>query len=341
MKKLFVFAMVAVSLTIFNGCQKEELNIRQLADEVQPQEMVKPDVYVENGYLAFKDFETLIALQKELNNMSIEKFQSFETKMGYKSAFSYRKSLLEKADELAELELLKYLDEVSKKGYFNKQQKEFVYPFYNESYAKILNPKGKVKIGKTFYKFEQTTEIITPDLTGMEEYSGDPEGLKKVIHLDDTGLSQLKSGEMLKETMLRDDRLRCLLQLKREQYDVYDWILDPFDGMVWGFVGTKWDVYYRFYSYKQFSLYKSDRPTYFNWKTKQSKIGGNNGYWHQDYYNPNPPTERSTEEAAIIHFPIYWTALTQSQYSPNVYAVQVSDFWSDYMSTFHGSLIYP
>ena len=44
--------MTAMALTIFNGCQKDEL-VSQLAEE-QPQEVIKPDVYVENGYLVFK-----------------------------------------------------------------------------------------------------------------------------------------------------------------------------------------------------------------------------------------------------------------------------------------------
>jgi hypothetical protein len=52
MKKLVLLAMVATVLTIFNGCQRDEL-VSQLADE-QLQSAVKPDVYLENGYLAFK-----------------------------------------------------------------------------------------------------------------------------------------------------------------------------------------------------------------------------------------------------------------------------------------------
>ena len=60
MKKLVLLAMVATVLTIFNGCQKDEL-VSQLADE-QLQAAVKPDVYVEGDYLVFKDFEVLDSL---------------------------------------------------------------------------------------------------------------------------------------------------------------------------------------------------------------------------------------------------------------------------------------
>lgn len=338
-KKIGFFAVMAAIIATIGGCQKEELTDRQLTDEeVQPQEVVQPDVYVEGDYLIFKDFETLDSLKKELSRMSTKAIQDFEAGLGFKSAFSYRKELLKKADELPESEILSYLDDVSKRGYFDKENQEFVYPFYNESYAKVLNPKGKLKIGNTYYQFEGTIEIVTPDLTEIDN-KGNIKNLEHRVQLN-SELPRLKSGEMLKETMLKDNSLRCLLQLKREQYILYDWII--VDGqVVWGIVGYNYEVYYRFYSYRQYTLYKSDRPTYFNWKTKQSRCGGNNGHWYQDYYNANPPTERSTEEAAIIHFPIYWTGLTQSQYPPIVSAVQVSDFWSDFMSSFHGTLIYP
>ena len=57
MKKLVLLAMVATVLTIINGCQKEEM-VSQLADE-QLQAAVKPDVYLENGFLAFKNLNLI------------------------------------------------------------------------------------------------------------------------------------------------------------------------------------------------------------------------------------------------------------------------------------------
>jgi hypothetical protein len=339
MKNLIVFAMLAVALTIFNGCQKEELTDRQLTeDEVQPQDVVQPDVYVEDNFLVFANFHTLDSLKKELNSYRFDELKSFEEKMGFKSAFSYRKELLDRADKLSASEIENYLDEVCKLNYFDKDNKEFKYPFYNEGYAKILNTEGKVKIGKTFYKFENDFEILTPDLTGVE-IDNIPKNLERKIQLD-ASLPILKSGEELESTLLRNDRLRCSLKLIREEFVVEDWII--VDGqIVWGVVGHKWEVYYRFYSYKQFTFYKSDRPTYFNWKTKQAQIGNNDDFWYLNYYNANPYTERSTVERALIHFVIYDSGLIQSQYSSNVSAVHVSDFWSDYMSYIHGTLIYP
>jgi hypothetical protein len=295
-------------------------------------------VYVENGYLVFENFEALDSLKKLLNNSSYETLMSFEASKRFKSAYTVRNELMKKADEMSEKQILGYLDEVSKRGYFDKESQEFVYPFYNESYSKILNKFGKVKIGNVFYQLKEDKEVIEPDIKGID-YHGNKENLKKEIHIK-TSLSQLKGGVLIKETILADDRLRSMLQLKKEQFVVQDWIIVNGE-IVWGIVGLNYEVYYRFYSYKQFLLYKSDRPTYFNWKTRQSQIGGNNGFWYQNYYNANPPVERSPNEAAVYYFVIYGSGLTQTQYYPNVYNVQVSDFWSDYMSSFHGSLIYP
>lgn len=70
MKKLVVYAMVAAALTIFNGCQKNEL-VRQLADE-QPQAVVKPNVYVENGFLVFRDHKSVSETLRN-NEMMTEK----------------------------------------------------------------------------------------------------------------------------------------------------------------------------------------------------------------------------------------------------------------------------
>jgi hypothetical protein len=152
MKNLFVFAIVAIALTIFNGCQKDE---HVLIDEVQPQVAVKPDVYVENGYLVFKDFETLDSLDKVLNAMTNIEIKNFENQMGYKSAYSYMEELANKIDKLNESEISGFIDYISKQGYFNKYLNEMSYPFDNESYAMVLNPIGKMKIGKTFYTFEE------------------------------------------------------------------------------------------------------------------------------------------------------------------------------------------
>lgn len=84
--------MVAVALTIFYGCQKDEL-VSQLADE-QPQAMVKSDVYVENGYLVLKDLNVVDSVMKSLKNMNQEQVLAWEKQLGFESARTYYDKIL-------------------------------------------------------------------------------------------------------------------------------------------------------------------------------------------------------------------------------------------------------
>ncbi len=258
--------------------------------------------------------------------MPFEMIQNFEAKPGFKSAYSYRKEVMNKAEELSESEISNYLKEKTEEGYFDKYNQEFVYPFYNESYAVVLNSKGKVKVGNVFYQFNGETETVTPDLTDIK-INKNTQDIALTIQLN-ASMPKLKGGEMLEEAYTVDGKLKCLLQLKREEFAAYDWIIDG-GQVVWGIVGYHWDVYYRFYSYKKRTFYKTDKPTYFNWKTKQAQIGGNSVFWYLNYYNSNPNTERSPNELAKSYFTIYDSGLVNSAYPPNVSAVQVIPFWSD------------
>ena len=350
MKKLVLLAMVATVLTIINGCQKDEL-VGQLADE-QLQEAVKPDVYVESDYLVFKNFAILDSLSKEFNNKSDETIKSFESKIGFKSAYSYLKEIKTKAENLSEPEIPSFIEATVKKGYFNKESYDFVYPFINESYATVLNPEGKVQIGKTIYRFEGTTQIITADLSRVENGKV-IKNIEKRISLD-TNLKQLKSGDVtLKEVLVgTSGSLRCKLEFKRDYIVLYDLILENGE-LVEAIVGYNWRYYHRFYSYNQGKLFKSDRDTYFNWKTKQLQIGGDLisppgfspaiYYPYLNYYNASPYTQRSTSLKAVYTFVVYEGAtITPAPGTPpTVFSVNISDFWSDYISTVHGSLTYP
>ena len=282
-----------------------------------------------------------------MNNKADETIKDFESKIGFKSAYSFLNELKDKAEGLSESEIPNYLETVSKKGYFDKENNDFVYPFTNESFATVLNPQGKVQIGKIIYRFEGTTEIITADLSGLENKTGIM-NVEKRISLD-TNIKQLKSADVtLKEVLIgTTGSLRCKLEFKRDYIILYDWI--PVNGqLVWGIVGFNWRYYHRFYSYNQGTFSKSDRDTYFNWKTQQLEIGGdlivpNIYYPYLNYYNANPYTERSTVLKAVYTFVVYqgMTLTPAPGNPPTVYNVNISDFWSDYISTIHGSLTYP
>ena len=91
--------MTAVALTIFNGCQKDEPGVSQLADEVQPQEVVQPDVYVEDDYLVFKDIETYSKISDELDSMTEEELSVWEKRLGFFSARSLLNEVYTKLNE--------------------------------------------------------------------------------------------------------------------------------------------------------------------------------------------------------------------------------------------------
>jgi hypothetical protein len=309
-------------------------------------------MYVEGDYLVFKNFEVLDSLSKELNNKSDETIKSFESRIGFKSAYSYLKEIKTKAESLSVPEIPSFIEATVKKGYFNKESNDFVYPFINESYAAILNPEGKVQIGKTIYRFEGATQIITADLSGVEN-GKDIKNVEKRISLD-TNIKQLKAGDItLKEVLVgTSGSLRCKLEFKRDYIVLTDWIIVN-GQLVEGTVGYTWRYYHRFYSYSQGKIFKSDRDTYFNWKTKQLQIGNDLlsppnilpeiRYPYLNYYNANPYTERSTALKAVYTFVVYeGTTLTPAPGNPpTVYNINISDFWSDYISTIHGDLTYP
>jgi len=85
-KKIGFFAVMAAIIATIGGCQKEELTDRQLTGEVQPQVVVQPDVYLENGYLTFKNIEAVDSIILLLNKMTTSEKETWENQLGFKSA---------------------------------------------------------------------------------------------------------------------------------------------------------------------------------------------------------------------------------------------------------------
>lgn len=150
--------MVAVALTIFNGCQKDEL-VSQLADE-QPQAVVKPDVYVENGYLVFKSKDVYDSIRCKVEKYEPEEAIAWEKSLNFTSARSAR--------YFAELEANEIINEEGVINFKNKFSRLFDinneldinYNFYASSLAAILNIDGEVKIGSSLYKFTDKEYIV-------------------------------------------------------------------------------------------------------------------------------------------------------------------------------------
>ncbi len=179
MKKIIVFAMVAIVLTIFNGCQKDDEKVGQLADEVQSQEAVKPNVYVEGDYLVFRNFETYAEISDELDSMSDKQFNNWENQLNFFSARSLMNEVYTKLQkEESEDNYQKIKKEYEERLIFTSDY-DILLPFYATAWDKILNPKGEVKIGNTLYKFYKDRELMIMDGT-----TSDLKNLYKII--DDT-----------------------------------------------------------------------------------------------------------------------------------------------------------
>jgi len=163
-KKIGFFVVMAAIIAAFGGCQKEELTDRQLTDEVQPQEVVRPDVYVENGYLAFKNIEAVDSVIRMFNRMSTKEFGLWENQMGFKSARSEFEALFEEYDNLPTYEaFLAFKEKYKDKLIFNDNDPDdcsIDYPYVTDYFIPVLNNKGLVKIGESLIKYTKSEHIV-------------------------------------------------------------------------------------------------------------------------------------------------------------------------------------
>ena len=160
MKNLFVFAIVAVALTIFNGCQKDE---HVLIDE-QPQAVVKPDVYSENGYLAFKNMNAVDSVIQLLSKMNTMEKESWEQQIGFKSARSDFDALFDEYDKLESYEeFLAFKERNQSKLKFNEMDEDdcsIDYPFATLHFIPVINNRGVVKIGESLIKYTKEDHFV-------------------------------------------------------------------------------------------------------------------------------------------------------------------------------------
>jgi hypothetical protein len=190
MKNLMVLAAIAVVLTVFNGCSKNEASMdKQALSKTQ-------DVYLENGYLVFKSFEAVDSLKKLLQNKSLEEQSSWENQLGLKSAKMFRAQASDKlAGYTNQQQEEAYAKELVKEGYFSMRDSSMCYPFYNYSWDCILNKNGVIKIGDVLYCFQKDAQISIIDgkVKTLNQFLSNPESC-------DTALVKVYSSPRLKST---------------------------------------------------------------------------------------------------------------------------------------------
>lgn len=129
--------------------------------------MVKPDVYVENGYLAFKNMEAVDSVITMLSKMTIQEKEAWETQMGFKSARAEFDKLFEEYDRLETYEAFLSFKERNKgKLKFNETDNtdcSIDYPFATRYFTPILNSNGVYKVGKTIIKYSLDNQVAILD----------------------------------------------------------------------------------------------------------------------------------------------------------------------------------
>lgn len=182
--------MVVAGLTIFNGCQKDEFGVSQMANDEQPRVAVKPDVYVENGYLVFKGIEAVDSVINMLASMTEEKKEDWEAGIGFKSARAEFSKLYGEYEKLeSKEEYLSFRSKFESKLKFegeNPEEWSVDYPFATRYFIPVLNEEGVLKIGKSIIKYTKQNHIIVLDgdlekLNNLDKYANNDEVIIKPI----------------------------------------------------------------------------------------------------------------------------------------------------------------
>jgi hypothetical protein len=199
MKNLIVLAMVAAALTIINGCQKDEL-VSQLADE-QLQEAVKPDVYLENGYLAFKNMEAVDSVNQMLGKMTPQEIEAWEKRMDFKSAKTFFEPIFNEAEKATTVEdILAFKEKYKETLKWNENDPtdySFDYPFYYTNFVSLINKDVILKIVISLFKYnkENRITILDGDITKLETALNLKNNSKNILILNEK--NNLKSVNTL------------------------------------------------------------------------------------------------------------------------------------------------
>jgi hypothetical protein len=179
MKKLMILAVTAALLTVFNSCKKDEL--KTIPDEGIAKTS-KSDVYLENGYLAFKNMDAVDSVINVLAKMSREEKDAWEQKIGLKSARFEFEKLFDEYEKLTNKEeFLKFKAKYTDQLKFNEMDEtdcSISYPYEYSYYVPIMNNKGIFKVGLSLFKQSIDGQIIVLDgdmkkLENPQAYSND------------------------------------------------------------------------------------------------------------------------------------------------------------------------
>jgi len=199
-------AAIAVVLTVFNSCKKDEL-------KTTPDEGIaktsKSDVYLENGYLAFKNMDAVDSVINVLSQMNRQGKDAWEQKIGLKSARYEFDELFDVYEKLASYEeFLKFKAKYSEQLKFNEMDEtdcSIDYPYESSYYAPVMNNKGIFKVGLSLFQYTREKQIIVLDgdmnkLKNLSSYSND----KNIIGINHLKVARSSNGFIMMDEFADD-----------------------------------------------------------------------------------------------------------------------------------------
>lgn len=150
-----------VFILLAAGCKKA---VKENLD-VPPASSSEVDLKSENGYLVFKDYQTLYSLINEINILKDDpvKFAAWENNLGFHSLFSFRQNANVELDAVLNVNdqnrvIEKYRDEL----FYSALADNFELRNGQQYISPVLNEKGIVKVGKVLMRFKEGATISTP-----------------------------------------------------------------------------------------------------------------------------------------------------------------------------------
>lgn len=199
MKKFKFYAMMALVLTVFSACQNDELAVEQ-PQAVAAVENI-PDVYLENGYLAFKSLEVVDSVMNVLATMTREAKDAWEAQLGFQSARADFEKLFDEYEQLATIEeLLAFKQKYQARLTFNDADPEdnsIDYPFIPTPLTPLLNSEGIIKIGKSLFQYTKSGRNAV--------YDGDLNKLKNIAQFRGDDMVEIQMQTKSTETSVIDE----------------------------------------------------------------------------------------------------------------------------------------
>lgn len=145
----------------FCACQKDD------SGEIAKTPEAKPDVYLENDYLAFKNMNAVDSVIQVLNKMTRKEKEAWEQKMGVTTARHEFDKLFDEYDKIDSKDgFLKFKAKYASQLKFNESDEmdcSINYPYEDSYYASVMNKKGIFKVGLSLFKQTLNGQVIALD----------------------------------------------------------------------------------------------------------------------------------------------------------------------------------